>query len=131
MKFLIVDDELVSRMKMYTILSSLGECTLAENGKQALDFFKNAYENKDSFDLITLDISMNDVTGFDVLSQIRNMESKILNKKKAKVIMVTSHSDTGTIIDSVTIGCDEYIVKPFNKQTVYDKLKKIGLIKHQ
>ena len=71
MKVLIVDDELVSRMKMQTILSSLGESELAESGKMALDLFKKAWIEKEPFNLITLDISMKDINGVDVLTKIR------------------------------------------------------------
>jgi response regulator of citrate/malate metabolism len=48
-------------------------------------------------------------------------------QEKAKILMVTSHSDMDTV--KACIGkCDGYVIKPFNKEVLVEKMKKIGLL---
>ena len=128
MKVLIVDDELVSRKKMQSIMAQFASCEAAETGGQALESFKKAWDNWTPYDLISLDISMPDMNGMDVLFEIREMEKDrgIPMERKVKIMMVTSHADKDTIITAVTAGCDNYIVKPFNRTSVVSKLSKLG-----
>lgn len=130
MKILIADDELVSRKLMERIMTGYGECETVESGKAAMEAFKTAYENGESFDLITLDISMPDVNGLDALYQIREMETnkEVPANKRAVIIMVTASSDKDTIVTAVQAGCNDYIAKPFDRDTISKKLIKVGLI---
>lgn len=129
MRILVVDDELISRKKMKMIMDSLGECEAVECGKDAITSFQHAWENGTPFDLITLDILMPEMNGTQVLDKIRQIESEenIARDKRVKIFMVTSHSDKDTIINCVQTGCDDFITKPFNKDTVLKKLVNNGL----
>lgn len=129
MKILIVDDELVSREKMKKIMSSYGECQAVENGSDALEIFKTALDQKEPFELLTIDISMPDIDGTEVLFSVRKLENDFLIPKpnQSKTIMVTSSSDKDTIITCIQAGCNEYIVKPFDKGVINKKLAKLGL----
>jgi len=130
MKILVVDDDPVSRKMLQKIMSSFGECEEVENGKVAIKSFEQSLENDTPFDLITLDISMPEMDGIDALNRIRKLETEkgVPLEKRAKIFMVTSHSDEDTVTNSVKAGCDDYIVKPFNKEIVLAKLKKSGLV---
>ncbi len=130
MKTLIVDDELVSRQKMKKIMQHFGECIAVENGPAAVSAFKEAHHQQQPFNLITLDISMPEMDGTEVLQRIRNIEkAEMLSGDEAvKIIMVTSQSDKDTVINCVRSGCNSYIAKPFNRETVSDKLSEIGLL---
>lgn len=130
MKILIADDELVSRKLMERIMTSYGECQAVDSGQAALLAFKTAWENETSFDLIALDISMPDMSGLDVLFQIRQMEKakEVPANKKAVIIMVTASADKDTIVKAVQTGCNDYIAKPFDRDTISKKLIKVGLI---
>lgn len=55
-------------------------------------------------------------------------EKKVPQEKRAKVIMVTAHSDKKTILKCIRAGCDDYIKKPFKKEMIIKKLVKQGLI---
>lgn len=127
MRTLIVDDESVSRKKMQKIMSSIGECESVENGGEALTFLRDALSKGSSFDLITLDVSMPEMDGTEVLYKIREMEreNKIPKKEQAKIMMVTSEADKDMIITCIQAGCDEYIIKPFKRETVVKKLLKM------
>jgi len=128
MKILLVDDELVSRKKLEKIMEGLGECVAVESGQAALKEFKKAWENLVPFDLITLDVSMPKMDGTEVLYEVREIEKikKIPKEKLAKILMVTSHSDKGTIFTCIQAQCNDYILKPFKKEMVLKKIEKLG-----
>lgn len=130
MRILSADDEQVSRILMERIMSSYGECVAVDGGKAALAAFKAAKEQGKPFDLVTLDISMPDMDGLDVLYEIRDIEK---NKnapvdKKCVIIMVTASADKDTIVTAVQAGCNDYIAKPIDRDTVLKKLIKVGLV---
>jgi len=127
MKILVVDDELVSRKKMQKIMVNFGECEEFESGSEAITAFKKALENRTPFDLITLDIVMPELDGIEVLFEIREIENlkNIPEEKQVKILMVTSHSDRDNIITSIQAGCNDYIVKPFDREMVIEKLENI------
>lgn len=128
MKILVVDDELVSRKKMQVIMEGIGECKAVESGAEAVAAFKSAWESWAPFDLITLDIVMPDMDGTEVLADIRQIETErnIPKDKKVTIFMVTSQSEKDTIITCVQAGCDDFITKPFNRETVTKKLANRG-----
>lgn len=128
MKILIVDDEIVSRMKMFKIMMNFGDCDEAEGGAEAIESFTGAWEEWSPYDLITLDIYMPDMDGKKTLHRIRAIEEekKIPQEKRVKIMMVTANSDINNLLLSVNSGCNEFIVKPFNRQRVIEKMRKIG-----
>lgn len=130
MKILVVDDELVSREKMKRIMSSIGECDEASGGLSALDAFQKASEEGSRYHLITLDISMPEMDGTEVLGRIREMErdSGTATGDGVKIIMVTASSEKDTIISCIRSGCNDYIMKPFSTDTVTKKLRDNGLL---
>jgi len=130
MKILVVDDETVSRKKLQKIMSSFGECEEVESGKAAIKAFEQAWENSTPFDLITLDVAMPEMDGTEALHRIRalEMDMDIPSEKRVKIFMVTAHSDKDTVSTSIKVGCDDYIVKPFNRETILEKLRKCGLV---
>jgi len=128
MKTLIADDEVVSRKKLAKILDPLGECRTVDNGRSAVEAFKKAWSVGHPFDLICLDISMPEMDGLDVLFEIRNRESKLRveKEKPSRVLMITSHSDQDSVITAIQAGCDGYLVKPFDHNSVMDKIRSLG-----
>ncbi len=129
MRILVVDDELVSRKKMMKIVNDFGQAEGVQNGEAAISAVKTALENWKLYNLITLDVSMPDISGTEVLSTIREMEDErgLDPEEKTKILMVTSHSDIETV--KACVGkCDGYVIKPFNKESLVEKMKKIGLL---
>lgn len=128
MKILIVDDELVSRKKMQKIMELVGDCIIAENGNDAVSAFKSAMDKEKPFDLISLDIAMPDMTGIEVLEKIREFEEEnsVPRENMVKIMMVTSYSDQENVVASLKAGCNNYIVKPFDKERVFNKLENLG-----
>lgn len=129
MRILVVDDDLVSRKKMEKILEEFGDCFLVESGQDAIKIFKEAWGMGVPFDLISLDIGLPDINGIEVLKHIRKIEKdKAISKEKlSRVMMVTSHADQDFVMGSVAAGCNNYLVKPFERNKVVEKLQSLGL----
>ena len=129
MKTLVVEDEVFSRMKLQKIMEGFCECEAVDNGQAAVDAYKSAWEGSAPYDLITLDISMPDMDGTKVLHTIRELEKErnIPKEKRVKILMMTASSDEETVIACIQAGCDDYIVKPINRETISKKLEQFGL----
>lgn len=130
MKFLIVDDDEVSRKLLAKILEPFGSCDMAENGVQAVQAVSRARQRGEPYDLVTLDIMMPEMDGQEALCEIRKVEYNqgIHGREGTKVLMVTALEDTRHIIAAFRAGCEGYIVKPIDRQAVLDKLVELGLL---
>jgi two-component system, chemotaxis family, chemotaxis protein CheY len=128
MKILVVDDEPVSRMKMKRIMSNFGICIALNNGSSAVSTFQKALGYREPFDIVTLDISMPDMDGMEVLARFRQIEVgfKIPKEEQAVILMVTGESDQATVLESIELGCNDYVSKPFKKEIITEKLRKLG-----
>ena len=129
MKILVVDDEMVSRTKMKLIMENFGECETADNGKDAFARFDKAHQEGKPFGLIMLDIDMPEMDGVQVLSEMIEAQVKLDVSKshKAKILMVTSFTDKDRVLICIQSGCDDYIAKPFDIDTISKKLSKLGI----
>jgi two-component system chemotaxis response regulator CheY len=127
---LVVEDEIVSRKKMVKVLESFGKCIAVETGEEGLKVINEHLFEKDPFNLIILDILMADIDGIRLLLHIRRVEElyNIPKEKQSKIVMVTSLSDESTVIACIQAGCDGYIIKPFNKEILTNKLIELGVI---
>jgi len=118
LKILVVDDFSATRTLVINHLSKLGYSNTveAENGVSALARLKSAL-----FDLVVTDYSMSDMSGLDLLKQIR-ADSDL---KHIPVLMVTSEDLQENIITAIKAGLNDYIVGPFEEYTFKQKLDKI------
>ena len=117
---LIVDDSRVVRKVARRILEDLSfACEEAEDGKFALDAVQ-----KKMPDLVILDWNMPNMNGLEFLQKLRSMS----NATGVKVIMCTTENDMSHIMQAMQNGANEYIMKPFDKEIVENKLSLIGLI---
>ncbi len=130
MRILIVEDDFVSRRLLHAILSPYGICDIAVNGREAVDAFKLAWDEKAPYDLICLDIMMPGMDGHEVLQKIRIIEEEkgIYGKAGVKIIMTTALSDPRIIMKAFKEQCEAYLVKPIEKQKLLDAVKGLGLI---
>ena len=128
MKILVVDDESVSRKMLRKALESFGQCEEAEDGRQAMDAFKQAREDSSPYDLLMLDLSMPEMDGKEVIHQIRGLEKdmKVSNRERTKIVMVTSHSEEDSVLACLRAGCNDFIVKPFDQKVLFEKLARLG-----
>ena len=115
MKVLIVDDFATMRRIVRNVLKQIGFTTMveADNGKAALKVLK-----KDTIDLILCDWNMPEMPGIDLLKTLKSDDEL----KKIPFVMVTAEAQKDNIIEAVKAGVTSYIVKPFNAETVSEKL---------
>jgi len=118
MKFLIVDDFSTMRRIVRGLLKEIGynNAEEAEDGAIALTMLKN---NK--FDFVVSDINMPNMSGFDLLAAIKKEDSL----KHLPVLMVTAEARKEDIVRAAQDGAAGYIVKPFTKATLEEKVAKI------
>ena len=92
MRFLIVEDVCMVRKLLHRFLSPVGDCVIVENGKQALIQYNHAWLNDERFDAIFLDIMMPEISGDEVLREIRSIENKweVAQENRTKIIIVSS-----------------------------------------
>lgn len=117
-KFLIVDDFSTMRRIVRNLLKEIGYSNAdeAEDGAVALQKLKAG-----SFNFVVSDINMPNMNGFELLRSIRE-DAQL---KSLPVLMVTAEAKKEDIVLAAQIGASGYIVKPFTKATLEEKLTKI------
>ncbi|MBF0119057.1 MAG: response regulator [Desulfobacterales bacterium] len=133
MKTLIADDEFFPRMLLKELLSPYGICDTVSDGEEAILAFKLAWEKKQPYDLICLDIMMPKMDGHETVSTIRKLEKEMgINKpsQEVKVIMTTAFSDPHNSVKALYKGgATSYLVKPINQEKILWELKSLKLLK--
>lgn len=117
-RFLIVDDFSTMRRIVRNLLKEIGfsNAEEAEDGQVALTMLKNS-----KFDFVVSDINMPNMNGFELLKNIRADEAL----KSIPVLMVTAEAKKEDIVAAAQGGASGYIVKPFTKATLEEKVMKI------
>ncbi|MEZ5661331.1 MAG: chemotaxis response regulator CheY [Burkholderiaceae bacterium] len=118
MKFLVVDDFSTMRRIIRNLLKEAGYENVdeAENGAIALRKLQGG-----DFEFVVSDINMPEMNGFELLEAIR----ADANLGKLPVLMVTAEARKEDIVRAAQSGASGYIVKPFTKATLEEKLAKI------
>jgi two-component system, chemotaxis family, chemotaxis protein CheY len=118
LKFLIVDDFSTMRRIVRGLLKEMGcnNADEAEDGAVALGMLK-----AQKYDFVVSDINMPNMNGFDLLKAVKADASL----KHLPVLMVTAEARKEDIVMAAQNGAAGYIVKPFTKATLEEKLQKI------
>jgi two-component system chemotaxis response regulator CheY len=119
MKVLVVDDYSTMRRIIRNLLGQIGYSDVEEasDGNEALSRLRSGV----NFGLVISDWNMEPMTGYDLLREVRN-DPKL---QKIKFIMVTAESKTDNVVAAKKAGVDNYIVKPFNAQTLQSKINAV------
>ena len=124
LRFLVVDDFSTMRRIVCNLLKESGfpEVVEAEDGSSALHKLRNA-----RYDFVVSDINMPNVNGLQLLAEIKK-DDKL---RHIPVLMVTAEARKEDILLAAQLGAAGYIIKPFTKAVLEDKvvliLKKVGL----
>jgi two-component system chemotaxis response regulator CheY len=118
MKVLVVDDYKTMIRIITNLLKQIGfkDIQDASDGSAALTKLR-----KDSFGLVVSDWNMEPMTGLELLREVRSDDEL----KKMPFLMVTAESKTENVIAAKEAGVDNYIVKPFNAETLKGKIEAI------
>ena len=116
---LVVDDSKVIRKVARHILETMDfAVSEACDGREALDACMSAAP-----DVILLDWNMPVMSGMDFLRALR--ESTIV--KRPKVVFCTTENGMAYIRAAIEAGADEYVMKPFDRDTLESKLQIVGM----
>jgi two-component system chemotaxis response regulator CheY len=131
MRILIAEDDMTSRRFLSKFLSQYGECDVVVDGMEALDAYLISVKDKDTYDVICLDIMMPKVDGVKVLKAIRDFEKQrgLLPEKRVKIIMITALDDTEYVHKAFELGCEAYAAKPIDIDKLIEVMKNLEIIK--
>ena len=106
-KILVIDDELDIREGLQDLLTLEGGylVELAVNGGDGLQKLESA-----SYDLVLLDLMMPDMSGMDVLQQVRQRD------KETPIFMITAYGSVEAAVDALKLGANDYFSKPWDNE---------------
>ena len=104
---LIVDDNEDFRFTLRELLrrEGYGDVASAGNGREALDLLASR-----PFDLVLLDLTMPDLSGYEVLEHIKADTSL----RNIPVIMISAVEEIDSVARCISLGAEDYLAKPFN-----------------
>jgi len=120
MRALVVDDSRSMRTIIQKQLKELGfEVYEAENGQQAMSRLR---EVKNSH-LVLLEGNMPEMDGLELPNLVRAEPAY----KEVRVMMVTTESEMSRVATALEAGASEYLMKPFDREALLEKLILLGL----
>ncbi len=117
---LVVDDARTVRLILRRILEEAGyEAVEAENGRDALAWLASGQ----SAHLVFVDWDMPEMNGISFVRKVRENPAY----RDVRLVMVTKETRLHNVKEALDAGADEYIMKPFTRDVVRDKLQLLGL----
>jgi two-component system, chemotaxis family, chemotaxis protein CheY len=124
-KAMVVDDSRTIRRILGGILAQLGfQVAEAENGRAALVQLEKERATGTPVSLTLVDWNMPEMNGLEFVKQLR------ANAQNASVtaIMVTTETQVDQMVAALEAGANEYVMKPFTKDVIEDKLRLLGVV---
>ncbi len=121
MHALVVDDSKAMRSMIANILREVGfKVTEAGNGLEALESLHNGEETQ----LALVDWNMPEMDGFDFVRAVRAEPAYDV----VRLVMVTTTTEMDQVARALDAGANEYIMKPFTKDVILEKLDLLGML---
>lgn len=114
-KIMLVDDAAFVRLALEKILTDNNYEVVAQaaTGIEAIQMYKEVKP-----DLVIMDITMPEMSGIDAVRGIREFDPD------AKIIMCSAMGQQSKILDAMTAGASDFIVKPYKEDRVISAVKK-------
>ena len=120
MRALVVDDSRFTRKYLHTLLTARGvECVEAEDGRRGLECLRQ----RGPFAVALVDWNMPVLSGLEMLKAVRADRAF----DGTRMVMVTTEAENDHIEAALLAGADEYLVKPFDEEGLFDKLRLAGV----
>lgn len=113
---LAVDDAATILLRIKDTLEDYYDVVTVNSGVRAL-----RYLEKVKPDLILLDIRMTPKNGFDTLREIRDMP----DRADIPVIMLTAMEDKKSVLEGITLGISDYVLKPFAPDDLLHRIRRV------
>ncbi|KAL0092787.1 hypothetical protein J3Q64DRAFT_1633477 [Phycomyces blakesleeanus] len=122
LEILLAEDNIVNQKLAVRILEKFGHrVKIVSNGKLALEAFE-----KDSYDLILMDVQMPIMGGFEATQRIRESERASNKNTHVPIIALTAHAMIGDREKCLQAGMDEYVTKPLRFPDLITAIKKFS-----
>jgi two-component system chemotaxis response regulator CheY len=122
-KAMVVDDSRTIRRILAGTLGELGFTVCqAENGRVALETIERERVSE-PIQLVLVDWNMPEMNGLEFLRQLRAHPENA----RTMVIMVTTETAIDQMVTALEAGANEYVMKPFTKDVIQDKLRLLGV----
>ncbi|MDU0459726.1 MAG: response regulator [Geobacteraceae bacterium] len=131
---LLVDDDELGRELIAGYLEGVAECRMAENGLQAVEMFREAFEDGKPFDLVILDIVMPEMDGHTAAREIRMIEKEwgvSINNGVSIVVLSSLNTPNDVIQAYVSARSAAHLVKPVQPDKLLAILGKLGMRRQQ
>ncbi len=120
LRILLAEDNPVNQMLAVRMLEKMGQTvTVASNGREAVDFWE-----KESFDLIFMDVQMPEMDGLEATRAIRERERE--QGGHIPILAMTAHALKGDKERCLAAGMDGYTSKPINSAELFNIIEHIG-----
>lgn len=121
-KALIIDDSRAIRRILGSVVRELGfEVSEAENGRVGLETLT---EMQPPAEVVLVDWNMPEMNGLEFVNQVR----ADARWRGVKLMMVTSVTEVDEMVKALSAGADEYVMKPFTKEVLHDKMRLLGIV---
>jgi two-component system chemotaxis response regulator CheY len=121
MKALVVDDSRAMRLILARALEPLGfSVREAVDGEEALKLIRAGLVPA----LVLVDWNMPKMSGIEVVRALADHPAR----SAMRVVMVTTETEVDHVAQALGTGADEYLMKPFTKEAVAEKLGVLGLV---
>lgn len=127
---LVVDDDELGRELIAHYLEGVANCEMAENGRQAVEMYRNAFESGNAHELIILDIVMPEMDGHSAAKEIRLVEKEwgVSIGAGVNIIVLSSLDSPNDVIQAyVSARSAAHLVKPVQPDKLLATLKKLGI----
>jgi two-component system chemotaxis response regulator CheY len=120
MDALVIDDSRAMRLILKRMLGELGfDVSEAADGRAGLDRIEAGLDPE----VVIVDWNMPGMTGIEFIETVRLPPFS----STARLVMVTSESEVPQVVRALEAGADEYVMKPFTKQSILEKLQLLGI----
>lgn len=120
MRALVIDDSRAMRAIIGKIMKELGfEVTEAGHGREGLERLQQGEKP----DIALVDWNMPEMNGLEFIQAVRG--NHIYDDMR--VMMVTTESEASAMINALEAGANEYVMKPFTKDVILEKLAILGI----
>ncbi|MEZ5257415.1 MAG: response regulator [Ilumatobacteraceae bacterium] len=122
MRALVVDDSRAVRMMLKRMLAELGfdECAEAGHGGEALERLTEIAQP----DVMLVDWNMPVMNGLELIRAVRSNAAH----RDIPIVMVTTETEIEQVVRALAAGASEYVMKPFTKDVILDKLDLLGIM---
>lgn len=120
-KAMIIDDSKAIRTILSGMLGELGcEVATADNGLDGL----TRVSAQEDWSVFLVDWNMPKMTGLEFVEQVR----KDVRFADVPLMMVTTETEMSQVVRALEAGANEYVMKPFTKEMIEEKLRMLGVI---